>query len=160
MRTAVLTISTSASRRESEDLSGPRLAERAEQAGCDVIAMEVVPDDLPLIEDRLNHYVDQDVAVVLTTGGTGLTLDDVTPEAVRRVISLEIPGIGEAMRAASLQHTPMGMLSRSIAGIAAKTLIVAFPGSPKAVEQLMDVVGPVLGHAVETIRGEGGRRAH
>jgi len=153
----VLTISSSAAGRRTEDASGPMLAQRAEEAGADVVAMEVVPDDAALIEDRLHHFVDEGFALVLTTGGTGLTPDDVTPEATQAVIEREVPGIAEAMRAASMQHTPMGMLSRGVAGVAGGTLIVNFPGSPKAVEQLAGVVGPVLHHAVETIRRQGGR---
>src|SRR3954462_12357994 len=104
IRTAVLTISTSVSRREAEDLSGPALAARAEAAGCDVVAMEVVPDDFALIEDRLHHYADLGLDLILTTGGTGFPLDDITPEATRAVIQREAPGIAEAMRAVSLQH--------------------------------------------------------
>ena len=153
MRTAVLTISTSVSRRESEDESGPLLARLADAAGADVEAMEVVPDDAALIEDRLHHYVDEDVRLILTTGGTGLTPDDVTPQATRKVIELDAPGIAEAMRAESLRHTPMGMLSRGVAGVAGRTLIVNFPGSPRAVEQLFAVLAPVLDHAVATLDG-------
>jgi molybdopterin adenylyltransferase len=155
MRCAILTISTSVSRRRGEDASGPLLARRAEEAGADVDAMEVIPDDAALIEDRLHHYVDEGYALVLTTGGTGLTPDDVTPDATRLVVDREIPGLAEAMRAASLRHTPMGALSRGIAGVARRTLIVNFPGSPKAIDEVFDVVGAVLGHAVATIRGDG-----
>ena len=154
MRAAVLTISTSVAARRAEDLSGPALAARAEAVGCDIVAMEVVPDDLPLIEDRLRHYVDADLDVVLTTGGTGFTPDDITPEATRMVIEREAPGIVEAMRALSLAKTPMAVLSRAVAGIADRTLIVNFPGSPKAVEECFDVLDPVLDHAVRTLRGE------
>jgi molybdopterin adenylyltransferase len=153
VRTAVLTISTSVSRRESEDESGPLLARLADEAGADVTAMEVVPDDLALIEDRLHHYVDEDVRLILTTGGTGLTPDDVTPEATSLVIQRPAPGIAEAMRAESLRHTPMGMLSRGLAGVCGRTLIVNFPGSPRAVEQLFAVIAPVLDHAVATLDG-------
>jgi molybdenum cofactor synthesis domain-containing protein len=153
VRTAVLTISTSVSRHETEDESGPLLARLADAAGADVTAMEVVPDDLALIEDRLHHYVDEDVRLILTTGGTGLTPDDVTPQATRRVIELDAPGIAEAMRAESLRHTPMGMLSRGVAGVARRTLIVNFPGSPRAIEQLFGVLAPVLDHAVATLDG-------
>ena len=154
MRCAILTISTSVSRRRAEDASGPLLAERAEAAGADVDAMEVVPDDFGLIEDRLHHFVDSGFAVVLTTGGTGLTPDDVTPEATRMVIEREVPGIAEAMRAESVRRTPMGVLSRGVAGVAGQTLIVNFPGSPKAIDELFGVLAPVLGHAVATIRGD------
>jgi molybdenum cofactor synthesis domain-containing protein len=153
VRTAVLTISTSVSRRETEDESGPLLARLADAAGADVTAMEVVPDDAALIEDRLRHYVDDDVRLILTTGGTGLTPDDVTPQATQRVIERDTPGIAEALRAASLGHTPMGMLSRGVAGVAGRTLIVNFPGSPRAIEQLFDVLAPVLDHAVATLDG-------
>jgi molybdopterin adenylyltransferase len=126
----------------------------AEDAGCDVVAMEVVPDDFGLIEDRLHHFAETDCDLVLTTGGTGFTPDDVTPEATRAVIEREAPGIAEAMRAISLAQTPMAVLSRAIAGIRGRTLIVNFPGSPRAVEECFAVLDPVLAHAVRTLRGE------
>ena len=154
---AVLTISTSVSRRAAEDVSGPALAALAEAAGCEVVAMEVVPDDFALIEDRLHHYVDQGVSFVFTTGGTGLTPDDITPEATWAVIAREAPGIAEAMRAESAKHTPMGVLSRGVAGVAGQTLIVNFPGNPKAIEQLFPVLAPVLEHAAATLARERGR---
>jgi molybdopterin adenylyltransferase len=157
VRTAVITVSTSVSRRESDDASGPVLAHLAEDAGCEVQAMEVLPDDAALIEDRLRHHADAGLALVLTTGGTGFTPDDVTPEATRAVIDRDAPGIAEAIRAASLQHTPMGMLSRGVSGIAQRTLIVNFPGSPKAIEQTFGVIAPVLKHAVDTLQRDGGR---
>jgi molybdopterin adenylyltransferase len=160
VRTCVLTVSTSVSRREAEDESGPLLARLAEEAGADVAAMEVVPDDFALIEDRLHHYVDDGFALVLTTGGTGFTPDDITPEATKAVIEREAPGIAEAMRAESLRHTPMGMVSRGVSGIALGTLIINFPGSPNAVRQLFPVVAPVLEHAVRTLRREHGGRRH
>jgi molybdopterin adenylyltransferase len=160
MRTCVLTVSTSVSRRAAEDESGPLLAHLAEEAGADVEAMEVVPDDFGLVEDRLHHYVDDDFALILTTGGTGFTPDDITPEATRAVIEREAPGIAEAMRAESAKHTPMGMLSRGVSGIAHRTIIINFPGSPKAVAQLFPVVAPVLAHAVRTVQRDDGRRSH
>jgi molybdenum cofactor synthesis domain-containing protein len=159
VRTAVLTVSTAVSRREAEDLSGPLLAQRAEEAGADIIAMEVVPDDFALIEDRIRHYVEDGVELVFTTGGTGFTPDDVTPEATRAVIERDAPGLAEAMRAASLPHTPMAMLSRGVSGIAGGTLIVNFPGSPKAVEESFGVIAPALRHAVDLLQGDG-RRHH
>jgi molybdopterin adenylyltransferase len=158
MRTCVLTVSTSVSRREAEDESGPLLAHLADEAGADVEAMEVVPDDFSLVEDRLHHYVDDDFALILTTGGTGFTPDDITPEATRAVIEREAPGLAEAMRAESLKHTPHGMLSRGVSGIAHRTIIINFPGSPKAVAQLFPVVAPVLPHAVRTLQREQGDR--
>jgi molybdopterin adenylyltransferase len=161
VRTCVLTVSTSVARRVADDESGPLLAHLAEEAGADVEAMEVVPDDYGLIEDRLHHFVDDGFALIFTTGGTGFTPDDITPEATRAVIEREAPGIAEAMRAESAKHTPMGMLSRGVAGIAHRTLIINFPGSPKAVEQLFGVVAPVLEHAVRTLQREhGGRSSH
>jgi molybdenum cofactor synthesis domain-containing protein len=155
VRTAVLTVSTRVSRREAEDRSGPLLAELAETAGADVAAMEVVPDDYSLIEDRLHHFVDDGMALVFTTGGTGFTPDDITPEATRAVIEREAPGYAEAMRAEALRHTPMGILTRGVSGIAGQTLIVNFPGSPKAVEELFPVIAPTLRHVVDTLRGDG-----
>jgi molybdopterin adenylyltransferase len=160
VRTCVLTVSSSVSRREAEDESGPLLAHLAEEAGADVEAMEVVPDDFALIEDRLHHYVDEGFALIFTTGGTGFTPDDITPEATLAVIEREAPGIAEALRAASLVHTPMGMLSRGVAGISYGTLIINFPGSPKAVAELFGVVAPVLEHAVRTLRRQDGRPSH
>jgi molybdopterin adenylyltransferase len=160
VRTAVLTISTSVSRRETEDVSGPRLAAAAEDAGCEVEAMEVIPDDYALIEDRLHHFVDDEFDLIFTTGGTGLTADDVTPEATRAVIERDAPGFAEAMRAEGLRHTPMGILSRGVSGIAHKTLIVNFPGSPKAIDQLFPVLAPTLPHVVGTLRRDAGSREH
>lgn len=119
--------------------------------------MEVVPDDFALIEDRLHHYVEEHCDLILTTGGTGLTPDDLTPEASRAVIERDAPGIAEALRAESAKHTPAGILSRGVAGICGQTLIINLPGSPKAIDQLFPVLGPVLPHAVATLRGD---RAH
>jgi molybdopterin adenylyltransferase len=160
MRTCVLTVSTSVSRRASEDESGPLLAQLAEEAGADVEAMEVVPDDFSLIEDRLHHYVDDGFALIFTTGGTGFTPDDITPEATRAVIERDVPGIAEALRAESAKHTPMGMLSRGVSGIAHRTLIINFPGSPKAIGQLFPVIAPVLEHAVGTLQRDDGQPSH
>ena len=117
----------------------------AEEAGADVVAMEVVPDDFALIEDRLHHYVDDGFAFIFTTGGTGLHARRRHARGdARGRSSATRPGIAEAMRAESLRHTPMGMLSRGVAGIAGRTLIVNFPGSPKAIGELFAVVAPVL----------------
>ena len=157
----MLTISTTLARREgdAEDESGPLLARLAEEAGCEVEAMEVIGDDLALIEDRLHHYVDDDFAVVLTTGGTGFTPDDVTPEATRRVVERDAPGLAEALRAEAGRRHPYGILTRGVSGIAGRTLIVNLPGSPRAIDELFGVLAGVLGHAVSTLRREGGRHA-
>ena len=156
-RTAVLTVSTGVVAGRREDLGGPRLAELAEQAGCEVAVREVVSDDRAAIAARLAGWsaAEAGIDLVLTTGGTGLTPDDVTPEATRDVVEREVPGIQEAFRAASLAHTPMGMLSRGVAGVAGRTLVVNLPGSPKALDQLFGLLAPVLGHAVATVRGDG-----
>ena len=119
--------------------------------------MEVVPDDFGLIEDRLHHFVDAGCDLIFTTGGTGLTPNDITPEATRAVIDREAPGFAEAMRSEGLKHTPHGILTRGISGIADRTLIVNFPGNPKAIEQTFGVIAPVLKHAVDTLQRDGGR---
>jgi molybdopterin adenylyltransferase len=116
--------------------------------------MEVVADDYGLIEDRLHHYVDRGCDLIFTTGGTGLTPDDVTPEATRAVIDREAPGFAEAMRAEGARHTPLGILTRGVSGIAGRTLIINFPGSPKAIDQLFGVLTPTLAHVVATLRGD------
>jgi len=159
VQAAVLTVSTTLARGEGEDLSGAELARRAAAAGCEVVARDRVTDDRGAIAALLRGYVGQRIPLVFTTGGTGLTPDDHTPEATRDVIEREAPGIAEALRAASLQHTPLGMLSRGIAGIAGRTLIVNLPGSPRAVAQLFDVLAPTLPHVVRQLRREGGRAA-
>ena len=144
---AVLTISTSRARGEGEDESGPALAEFAESVGATVIGTEVIPDERELIEGRLRWWCDEGgCELVLTTGGTGFSLDDVTPEATRAVIEREAPGIGEAMRAASRDHTPMWMASRAIAGTRGRSLIVNFPGNPPAIEQAGAAIAEALPH--------------
>jgi molybdopterin adenylyltransferase len=157
VQTAVLTISTTLASGEGEDVSGAELARLAQEAGCEVVARDVVADDKGRIEPALRGYVRREIPLVLTTGGTGLTPDDVTPEATRAVVERDAPGIAEALRAESLRHTPMGMLSRGVAGIAGRTLIVNLPGSPKAIAQLFPVLAPVLSHAVRTLTRDGGR---
>jgi molybdopterin adenylyltransferase len=159
VQTAVLTISTTLAGGEGEDASGDLLAQLAAEAGCEVVARDVVGDDKGTIEPALRGYVRRGIPLVFTTGGTGLTPDDVTPEATRAVIEREAPGIAEALRAASLEHTPMGMLSRGVAGSAGRTLIVNLPGSPKAIAQLFPVLAPTLRHAVATLTRTGGRGA-
>jgi molybdenum cofactor synthesis domain-containing protein len=161
MRCAILTVSTSVSAGDGEDLSGPALAEAAAAAGAEVVAQGLVSDDAAAIAAWLRAQVAVGVDLVLTTGGTGLTPDDVTPEATLAVIEREVPGLAEAMRAESLRYTPMSMLSRALAGTAGGSLIINFPGSPKAIAQLFPVVEPVLRHAVATLHRENGKgRGH
>lgn len=151
MRCAILTVSTSAAAGTGDDLSGPALAAAAEALGAEVVTRSVLRDDRAAIEAWLQAQADAGIELVFTTGGTGLTPDDVTPEATLAVIDREVPGLVEAMRARSLEHTPMAMLSRAVAGTAGRSLIVNFPGSPRAIAQLFPVVEPVLGHAVATL---------
>jgi molybdopterin adenylyltransferase len=158
MRTAILTISTSVAAGRTEDVSGEALAELAREAGAEVVARDVLPDDRAEIEHWLRREVSAGVSLIFTTGGTGLTPDDVTPEATRAVIERHAPGFAEAMRAESLKHTPMGILTRGVSGIAGRTLIINFPGNPKAVRELFPVIAPTLEHVVATLqRREGGR---
>ena len=149
---AVLTISDRSSRGEYEDRSGPVLVEAIHHAGWDVLQTEVIPDDHDQIVNQLLVWADTgDVNVILTTGGTGFTSRDVTPEATRKVIEREAPGLAEAMRAGSLKITPHGMLSRAVAGIRKRTLIINLPGSPKAALENYQIVVPVLVHAVQML---------
>jgi molybdopterin adenylyltransferase len=161
MRAAILTVSTSVAAGETEDRSGPELAARAEAAGVTVVERVIVHDDRDQIAGELRRLSSGQLAVdlVFTTGGTGLTADDVTPEATRDVIDREAPGFAEALRADAVRHTPMGILSRGVSGIAGRTLIVNFPGNPKAVTEGFAVLAPVLAHAVETLGRESGRGA-
>ena len=150
MIAAVLTISSSLSRGEGEDASGPALVERCRSAGLETVH-ELLPDDREAIADRLRRLADDDVRFVFTVGGTGLTQDDVTPEATRDAIEREAPGYAEAMRVDSRGFTPLGILTRGISGVRGRTLIVNFPGNPKAVDQLWPVVEPTLEHAAATL---------
>lgn len=159
MRAAILTISTSVAAGESEDRSGPALAAAAAAAGAEIVARDVVSDERGSIVAALCRYVDPaaGISLVFTTGGTGFTPDDVTPEATREVIERDVPGFAEAMRAESLRHTPMGILSRGVSGIAGRTLIVNFPGNPKAIDECFAVIAPTLRHVVGTLHRERGR---
>jgi molybdenum cofactor synthesis domain-containing protein len=152
MQTAIITVSSSLARGEGEDVSGAKLAQAARDAGAEVVATEVVADDRAEIEARLRAHVDAGVALVFTTGGTGLTPDDVTPEATRAVIERDAPGFAEAMRVEGAKHTPLGILTRGVSGIAGRTLIVNFPGTPRAIDQLFGVLAPTLRHVTETLR--------
>lgn len=156
---AVLVISGAVAAGRAPDSVGPLLGDLIEQAGLVLAGVDAVADDRAAIEVRLRAHVGAGVGVVLTAGGTGLTPDDVTPEATRAVLEREAPGFAEALRAESLRHTPMGLLTRGVAGTCGQTLIVNLPGSPRAVEQLFAVLSPVLAHAVETLRSPGGSRA-
>jgi molybdopterin adenylyltransferase len=147
MRAAVLTISTTRARGEGEDVSGTALVELCQAAGLETVH-HVLPDDRAAIAAALTRLADEDdVRFVFTTGGTGMTADDVTPEATRDVIERDAPGYAETIRLQSRHHTELGILTRGVSGIRGRTLIVNFPGSPNGVRQSWPVVEPTLQHA-------------
>ncbi|HEX2126589.1 MAG TPA: MogA/MoaB family molybdenum cofactor biosynthesis protein [Thermoleophilaceae bacterium] len=151
MRAAVITVSTSLANGEGEDVSGPALVALCERAGLDV-SHEVVPDDREAVVRALKRLADHEgVRFVFTTGGTGLTIDDVTPEATRDVIDRDAPGYAEAIRTDSREHTPLGILTRGVSGVRGRTLIINFPGNPKAIDQSWPIVEPTLEHAAATL---------
>ena len=151
MNAAVVTVSSSLARGEGEDVSGARLADLCREAGLEV-SHETVADDREAIARVLMRLADDEaVRFVFTTGGTGLTVDDVTPEATRDVIEREAPGYAEAIRSDSRDHTPLGILTRGVSGVRGRTLIVNFPGNPKAIDQSWPVVAPTLEHAAATL---------
>lgn len=153
IRTAILTVSDRSSRGERPDSSGPVLIEAVEKLGWQVVETALVPDETDKIEGILKRWADSSqVDLVLTTGGTGFAPRDVTPEATLAVVDRLAPGLAEAMRAASLQITPHAMLSRAQAGIRKRTLIVNFPGSPKACLENLQTIQGVLPHAVELLQ--------
>jgi len=148
----ILTVSDRSARGERPDLSGPALAELVTAQGWKVERTAVVADDLALLRETLSAWADEaGLDVILTTGGTGFSLRDVTPEATRLVIEREAPGLAEAMRFESLKITPHAMLSRALAGIRGKVLIINLPGSPAAALENLQVLLPVLPHAVELL---------
>ena len=160
IRAAVITASTKGAKGERPDESGPAMAEVLRSSGAEVISTDLVPDDVARLEAAMRKAIAAGANVILTTGGTGLSPNDVTPEATRRVITREIPGIAEALRARSLQKTAHGMLSRAVAGEASGVLIVNLPGSPKAVRESLEVLLPALPHAIELLAGESGEAGH
>lgn len=156
MRAAVLTASDRCSRGEATDTSGPHVAARLRDAGFEVVATAVISDERDAIAARLSDWIAAlALDVIVTTGGTGFSVRDVTPEATLDVVDRRASGIAEAIRAAGMAHTPRACLSRGEAGLAGTTLIVNLPGSLKAVREGMDVLAELLPHAVRMIAGEG-----
>lgn len=150
----VITVSDRGSRGEREDLGGPLIRRIITEKGWEVKASAVIPDEQDLIEQNLIEFADTlGIDLILTTGGTGFSPRDVTPEATLAVVDRLAPGIAEAMRQESLKITPMAMLSRAAAGIRGRSIIINLPGSPKAVQECLDVVLPALGHGVEILKG-------
>jgi len=150
----VITVSDRSYRGEREDAGGPLVRGLLTKAGYAVDGIDLVPDEQELIERALRHAAQDEVALVVTTGGTGFAPRDVTPEATIAVCERLVPGIPEAMRYASLQITPRGMLSRAAAGICGRSLIINLPGSPKAAKENLEAVLPALSHALETLTGK------
>ncbi len=156
MKTAILTVSSSVAAGDSEDRSGAELARHAEAVGARIVARDVVADDRAAIEDWLRAQAAAGASLIFTTGGTGLTDDDVTPEATRAVIDRDAPGFAEALRAEAVKHTPMGILTRGVSGITGQTLIINFPGNPRSIGELFPAIAPTLEHVVATLqRGRG-----
>jgi len=153
IRFGVLTLSDRSSRGERADSSGPALAGLIQAEGWSVVKHEVLPDEESAIREILISWADSgEMDIILTTGGTGFSPRDVTPEATRAVIERDAPGLAEAMRTASLKITPHAMLSRIVTGIRKKTLIINLPGSPKGAVENLQVVIPVLSHAIQLLR--------
>jgi molybdopterin adenylyltransferase len=152
MRFAILTISDRSARGERADLSGKALADLVAGQGWEISQMGIIPDEASQIQQQLTQWADSHTAdVILTTGGTGFSPRDVTPEATSAVFDRPTPGLAEAMRAASIAKTPHAMLSRAVAGIRGTTLIVNLPGSPTGAVENLQVILPVLPHAVELL---------
>ena len=157
IRVGILTISDLGSRGEREDTAGRALKERVEEVGWSVDRHEIVPDETGVISDRLREWADDaGLELILTTGGTGFADRDVTPEATLAVLDKQAPGIPEAMRAAGQKKTPMAILSRGVAGIRGRTLVVNLPGSLKGAVESLEAVREALPHAIDVILGRPG----
>ncbi|MBU1670200.1 MAG: MogA/MoaB family molybdenum cofactor biosynthesis protein [Actinobacteria bacterium] len=152
-RAAVVTVSDKGAAGEREDRSGAVVREMLEEAGLEVARVEIVPDDTARLEALLRDVCDAGMDLLVTTGGTGVSPRDVTPEATLRVIDREVPGLAEAMRAESLKVTPHAMLSRAVCGLRGSTLIINLPGSPKGARECLSVVLPAVPHALEVAAG-------
>ena len=154
-RLAILTVSTSGSQGQREDTGSQAIKEVLAEPEYGVVRYEIVSDEKDVIAQRMAEWADSpDVDLVVSTGGTGLGPRDVTPEACLSILDKEVPGLAEAMRAETLKFTPMAMISRSVAGIRGNTLIVTLPGSPRGVKETLEVVKPVLPHAIELLQRE------
>jgi molybdopterin adenylyltransferase len=155
IRFGILTLSDRSARGERADSSGPALAELIQSGGWSVVRQSLLPDDEVSIRETLTAWADsREMDVILTTGGTGFSPRDVAPEATRAVIQREAPGLAEAMRSASLKITPHAMLSRIVTGMRGRTLIVNLPGSPRGAVENLQVILPVLPHAVQLLRDD------
>lgn len=155
LRFGVLTVSDRSSRGERADASGPALTELITAQGWQVTRTEIVPDEIQALRGKLSEWADAGtVDIILTTGGTGFAPRDVTPEATRAIIDREAPGLAEAMRAASAAKSKHAMLSRAVAGLRGRVLIINLPGSPKGALENLQTVMPVLEHAVQLLQDD------
>jgi len=155
MKAAILTLSDKGSRGEREDRSGPALKAWLAERGVTVLHAEVAPDELDIIFVKLEGWADSGAFdLILTTGGTGVSPRDVTPDATRKIVEREIPGFGEVMRRTSMEKTPHAMISRAIAGIRGRTLIINLPGSPGGAVENLAAVWPAVPHAVAKLQGD------
>ena len=155
IRFGILTLSDRSARGERADASGPALADLIRAENWSVVEQAILPDDESVIRFKLVEWADSGrFDVILTTGGTGFALRDVTPEATRAVIQRDAPGLAETMRAESLKKTPHAMLSRAVAGIRGHTLIINLPGSPKGAIENLQTIAPVLSHAVQLLKDD------
>lgn len=155
IQVGVITASDKGARGEREDLSGPTLAKLVQEIGAQVVDYVVLPDDQALLEETMRLWTDErNLDLILTTGGTGFSMRDVTPEATLAVADRMVPGIAEVMRIESLKVTPKAMLSRAIAVIRKQTLIINMPGSPKAVRECFMAIAPALPHGIQILKGE------
>ena len=153
MKIGILTVSDKGARGEREDRSGPAIREMMEAAGGEIVRSKIVADEQDEIRAALIDWSDEGLDLILTTGGTGFSPRDWTPEATKAVLDRETPGIPEAMRRAGMEKTPTAMLSRAAAGIRKRTLIVNLPGSEKAVRESLEAILPALPHGVEILKG-------
>jgi molybdopterin adenylyltransferase len=157
IQVAIVTVSDSAVAGTREDRSGPKLRERSEALGWTVAAQELVPDETGQISSLLQRLADSGrFSVILTTGGTGVALRDVTPEATRAVIEREIPGVAEVMRSEGCKATPLAALSRAVAGVRGRTAIINLPGSPKGAIESLDAIVNLIPHIVDLLEGRTG----
>lgn len=161
IRAVVITVSDACSRGERQDESGETLAQLLNDIGAEIVATKIVADDLEPLTDTLRDFADRaDVNLVITTGGTGFSPRDNTPEATLAIIERAAPGLSEAMRMETLKQTPMAMISRGVCGIRSGALVINLPGSPKGVRESFAVIQPVLNHAIALLVGKPGGDLH